>query len=610
MVVNDSLQEGQPLAIKGHAIEVVISEDGVSPMTLVMDPYDDIEEIRSFHNTHFSVKEWSLDLQAPIAARFRSERSMMLKKLEKHGASPLYFNRLANLASISGDFEDEESYLREALKLSDDQFFYNGIIESLVARQLGAKAEEMLAKADLQTNLYANLRLAAFYAMRSQIIQAVERVNAALEIDPLDFGARLFDGALKLWNGEYERSIVSFRVANEQRPNSAAPHTNLAVAYLKVGKKEKALQCLKMAVAINPLSQNSIALLADLADSLGKNEDSIPSLRFYVRYEQKNPDIWGRLARALLRINQPSEAIAALKRQASIDQSSRVWNNLGVAYLAKRDAPKALESFKHALTLGKTNRDFGYCIAATNFAGLSASVYPPQNILKFVDETVVSENFDRFASHRDLSGIFLAKLKALVDLHQISLAAEYGEYLLSHPTIVDELRVGAAVGLMALYSLNEGGSARALEIAKQFSAQGLSGKFARDDDRTNLLNNIAFVFAEHNDLEEATRHLQAISSSIHKLPYPTATSGLLHFKKGNLERADELYSEALRLSRNLSDKARIRQKWNLELGKAALTLEPKKALRYLTKAKEEQAEPGISALASRVIREISFKSLG
>jgi len=70
-------------------------------------------------------------------------------------------------------------------------------------------------------------------------------------------------------------------------------------------------------------------------------------------------------------------------------------------------------------------------------------------------------------------------------------------------------------------------------------------------------------------------------------------------KEGHRARADELYGEALRLCTTPGDKARIRQKWNLEIGKALLSESPQKALRLLSKAREETAgEDGVAAQAA------------
>jgi tetratricopeptide (TPR) repeat protein len=599
--------DGKSLVIVRRNVEVVISEDGVSPFSLVMPPYEDMEEVEALQHKHFSMHEWSVSTNGPVIASLRYERSRLEKKSSHFGSSSTFLNRLANLASVTGDLEDEADYLSKAVELDRDDFFSNRQIENLLARHLDDDARRLLLTKDLSTNLYANLRLATMHALRNEVSVASNYVDAALVIDPLDFGARLFEGALNIWNGQYDRAVLSFRIASERRPNSASLHTNLAVAYIKLGRRDKAIKSLKMAVAIDPFSLNALTLLADLANALDQSEDAIPSLRYYLRFEQKQHGVWARLARALLKIGETSEAIAATKRQASLIDDSDSWNNLGIAYYAKGDLQKAVESFKHAMELSKTTETDAYCLAARNFASVIARRLPASDVIRFIDETVTDSNAARFAARPELASIFLIKLNSLIKSRRLSEAATYGEDMMTWVNADADLAPAVATGLMALYSLNEGGSERALQLAREFSDRALNGSFHRSDNRSELLNNIAFVFAENGEVGEAERHLQAISAVIHESPYTVATSGLVHFKKGHFQRASLLYEEALRLCLRAEDKIRIRQKWNLELGKAAIELEPKKAVRYLTKAKNESdGEEGIARQAASILKALSL----
>jgi tetratricopeptide (TPR) repeat protein len=596
------------LVVSNQPIEVVMSEDGLSPLSLVVPPYEDIAEIAALKNTHFSIKAWSTEQRKPMIEALKLEQAKLERKASKFADSAIFFNRLANFSSIAGEFHRAELFLRQASQIDHDPFYVNGVIENLIAQQRHPEAETMLSQTDLTKNVFANLRLAGMYATRMEIGRAVDRVNAALAIDPLDFGARLFDGALKLWNGEYERAILSFRIASEKRPNSAALHTNMAVAYVRLGQNEKALQSLKLAVAIDPLSLNSLMFLADISHAMNRSEDAIPSLRYYIRYEQQNSFVWDKLARALLKIKEASEAIAALKRQASLKDGSAVWNNLGVAYYVKGDKKKALESFQHAVSKGVAENTISLYIATTNFAALSTEMdMAGSDVLKIVDEVLRTDTRHLFASRRELSRMFFIKFTNLIRVKRFQDAYEFAEELLVWPGAGFDLVTGMAMNLLAVYSLSENMQQRALEIADKFSEVAITGSFHEEEDRTRLLNNIAFVYAELGQLDRAARHLQAISNQIHKSAYPTATSGLVHFKKGHLDRADQLYSEALRLSTDQADKARIRQKWNLELGKASLETDPKRAYRYLTKALEEKAEPSLTNQASALIGGIQLR---
>jgi hypothetical protein len=108
------------------------------------------------------------------------------------------------------------------------------------------------------------------------------------------------------------------------------------------------------------------------------------------------------------------------------------------------------------------------------------------------------------------------------------------------------------------------------------------------DRKEQLINNIAFTYVEKGLLEKAGRYLSYLTPKIHKDPYPTATFGLVSFRKGNFERGEQLYLEAIHISQNRIDKIRIRQKLNFELAKLWIDRDQGKAKRYLEKVIEHR----------------------
>lgn len=605
MEINEQTGEVRALVVEPSPVEVVVNEDGVSPLTFVMPPYEDLAEIEALKGRNFSLKHSSLIAQASLIEMFREERARLVQKRHKFERSSTFLNRLANLSAIAGELDEEAGYLSEALELGADQFLSNRVVENLLARELTHEAEVRLLQRDLRSDLYGNLRLASLAAVRGEIESALKYVNVSLEIDPLNYGARLFEGALRLWRGEYEKAVSSFRIASERRPNSAALHTNLAVAYVRLNQTEKALQSLKMAASIDPLSVNAVSFLADVAHALRRDEDAVPSLRYLVQFEQANAGIWARLGRGLLEIGEVGEAIAAIKRQASLEEDSKVWNNLGVAYYRKSDSHRAAACFKHAMEIGSrsSTRDDGYAIAAVNLAIVFAESKSPKEVLSFVDRLFGELDVEQLLHRAELTGIFQVKLRALVKSHQTLEAISFAEEVLARSPARSELKISMAIDLLTMHALQGGESSRALEIAEQFSDYALHSHFENRETRTKLLNNIAFVFAEFGRLDKAQLHLQAISPEIHRSPYPTATAGLLHLRKGDLDGAERLYAEAASLASRPIDRSRIRQKWNLEVGKTLLHKDSRKASRFLTRAaSEREGEDSLAKQASELLR--------
>ncbi|MET3109531.1 tetratricopeptide (TPR) repeat protein, partial [Oxalobacteraceae bacterium GrIS 1.18] len=69
--------------------------------------------------------------------------------------------------------------------------------------------------------------------------------------------------------------------------------------------------------------------------------------------------------------------------------------------------------------------------------------------------------------------------------------------------------------------------------------------------------------------------------------YPTSVLGLIQFRKGNIERAKDLYENAISIAITKLDKSRIRQKLNIELGIYWKNLDVQRSLRFFAKAVQE-----------------------
>ena len=141
---------------------------------------------------------------------------------------------------------------------------------------------------------------------------------------------------------------------------------------------------------------------------------------------------------------------------------------------------------------------------------------------------------------------------------------------------------------LASYTLEQSGHPKALEVAEKF-ANLLDTLCKRDDSRKILLaNNLVFAYAEAGRLEDAQRYLGYLSKAIHEEAYPTATLGLIHMRKGQTERGEQLYEEAIRLAKTALDKNRIRQKFNLERGLIWINKDASRARRFIQRAIDEK----------------------
>lgn len=571
-----------PFSVTPTPVEVVIEEDGGVGVTIVLPPLEDILEMQALKKTHFSLKEFATQNWHELDEVIESGLSTLEEKQERFGDSPIYLNRLANLAEMSGKRDKELGYLKEALNLSGDRFFNHRIGDNLLASHNAVEAEKIFSALNLATDVYANLRMAFFNIQRQQFEQSQEFVDRALQIDPLNYGARMIKGALAIVAGQYAHAIRNFRIAGEERPGVASIHTNMAIAYLCLRRPLKAITELKKAVALDPFNQNAVLLLADLSFAQKCDEDAVPSLRFLLKFEQKNPEVWARFARAMLKLGDINEAIASLKRQGSLADSSEVWNNLGVAYSLQKNVKKAYEALIHAMEKDSEERKV-YFLAARNLASLLAEHHKYSELTKFTSALLAEDSKNQTVKDDVLSDIWAMHLHALWSQKLMPEYVKISEMLISRTDIAPRLQVWVLTGLLAHRALSVNGGRSAIELINKF--EHLLGSLRPEDNerKERLLNNIAFVYAEHGDYEKAEWYLGKLSGKIHKSAYPTATLGLINIRKGNIERGEYLYSEAIHLALNKSDKTRIRQKLNFEFAKLYLEESASKANRYLNR---------------------------
>lgn len=598
--------ERKNFLVARRPLEIALVEDSVAPLFLVLPPFEDIIEMHSLQTANYSLRDAAEKVWDDIGERFASELVFLEKKKSRFSDSVTYLTRLADLAELAGDRNREVEFLNQAHALSPDAFFKHRIGENLIARQEFNKAEKYFHQLDLGNDVIANLRLAYFRLQSRDLSGASQFVAKAVALEPLDFGARLFEGALNLISGSYEQAIQSFRVAAGERGNSSSLYTNLAVAYIFSKKSEKAFAALRHAVALDPLNENAVALLADLSYAEERNQDAVPSLRCFVEYEQKNPAIWGRLARALLEIDEIGESIAALKRQGSIEDTSAVWNNLGVAYYRKNDRRKAYESFKHAMTKATVGHSRDYFLAARNLSTLLIEDRDIDNLASFTGALIKEDEAGLIRRDRHLSDILVGRILALGARKQFDVMLNLAEEILASKDAAPNLLAWVAGSTIGYYALTENGASKAVSLAERFSKH-LDLLGPKDVQRKiALANNIMFAYVEVGDLVRAEKFLPFLSNVIHKEPYPTATLGLFQIRKGHLDRATALYEEAVGLANTKLDKARIRQKLNFELGVFYLDNEPSKAQRYLQKViGEDDGSPLLVDAGARVLRRLS-----
>lgn len=557
------------LEVAPAQVRVILAEEGNDVLSAIMLPLEELREISMLSKGNFSVKQVSDHNHARLRDRLRRDLSRLLAKENRFSTSATFQSHVADLHEMLGDIESAQSRLAEAVNLSPNPSFKHRIGANLIAMGKQDEALALFEGLDLGTDVHANLRLAYLFARNDQIDDAIESVERALSISPTDFGGRLFRGALALAKQELPKAILNFKLALEER-QSVSAYTNLAISYVLIRRPDKAFIALRKAIALEPYNEHAVGLLADLAFLEKRTDISIQPLERLVEFEQKSEANWARLARALLDAGQGRKAVAALKRQASVRESSAVFNNLGVAHDRLGERNKAMQYFRHAMSLGQSNDVNAFLLPVRNLICVLCEENEYSAARNLALKVIEGDSDFALTTNPVFSDIYAFFIAALVRTGERKEALRLSKKILKEvPNAIPGLRVWLAASLAAEYGMVPDKFEEALEIGRQ-ELENLA-RLERDDNRRHQLhNNLAFVLIEMGRLEEAQQHLAKISRYTHVEPYTTATLGLLNLKRGNFDKGVALYEEAMRLAPFALDRRRIGQKMNLELGYALL----------------------------------------
>ena len=572
-------------------------EDPSRPLAFLSPPIDDINEMADLKRSAFSLKDHIAKSEV-----FREAASQRLEELSlkvpKFSASPTLHNRLSNLLAAVGNLELGLEASERAYKLKSLPFFARKLGDSLAQVGNIERAKSVFHNFH-EVDSYSALRLASFCIVERDLSGAERWVQSAVELNPAGYAERLFEGAIHLIAGDFKRAVAVLRIALDAKPASSVAYTNLGFAYLGMHRPDKAFHALKRSVALDPFNKSALIALSDTAIALGRNEDAVNSLRYFVQFEQRDASVWGRLARALLQLNLVDDCIHALKRQGALDSTASVWNNLGVAYDRKGRTAESITAFKHALSLSTNIGLEQELLVARNVTAQICKQKLYEHVVQFVEDLIGQDDNGLIARDDRFSDLYSTYIFSLAKLGRQKDAMGMADSLLSLDGLSSSLGKWLLVYQSAVYGLERNQDAKLSELLDRYASH-LSLDSHKD---LQLINNIAFSLAELGRLDEASKWISRASWAVHKDAYVTATTGLINVRKGSLERGEALYREAVALAKSSSDKARIRQKMHVELGRAWSQTHSRKGARLLTKAVEERH--GEKALTKQALQSLS-----
>lgn len=585
--------------------EILISDEG-GALSFVTPPIHEISEMEDLKLLQFSLRECTSQGNREVLTK---ELSQLVAKQKLISSSRLA-NRIASVHEALGD--------RAAAKLElSDVEAVDGAFHSSWERRRAemefadgnpsAALDQLKILVDRGDSLSA-VRLAIAAIQTKDLDLAMTWSSKALELRPEGYAECLLRASLELVGGNYAAAIVYLKVAIEDRPNSSHAHTNLAFAYVGLGRYDRAFSTLKKAVSLDPFNDNAIVLLADIAAHLGRDNEIVDTFLLFVEFEQKSAVVWQRFARSLVNSRRYSECIEALRNQGALRPSLEVWNNLGVAYLAKKEYGESIRCFRQGLSmidLSSGDTSESDLLIARNLAHVLYVSGAYEVLVSFWTKWCQSHDVVAFRNNSRLVEFYVFVYDALVKTENFLKARRLADGIFSDPDSSPELVASLVSMIIARHALHRDDDTRLWSLVDRYYAFRSGAPSGKD---VRVANNFAFALIEMGRLDEASSLIDSVKSYLYRDAYLTATFGLLNLRKGRHEKGENLYRMAIELARTTVDRARIRQKMYLELGRREGEAETRSRANLKRAMREVQGETVLREEATDLLARLEKRS--
>ena len=527
--------------------------------------------------------------ESSLHVNYQEELSELLKYFDKYQASPEYLSKLSSIYKWLNEDKKAIELAQKASEISSDDIYKVMYGELLNELELTQEAESIFSSATMKNDIHSNLRMAYFKFQEKDLDETMGYLSKAVNLDPLNYSVRLFLGTIHLSTGNYDVAIRNFRVAQEEIYFSSVLHTNIALAYTMKGLYHKAHKQALIALKIEPMNFSALRILSDVSQELSFQETAVKHLKNYIESNPKNSRAYSLLARAYYSIGLKKlkndkyylSAFNLLRKEYKLAPSINALNNLGLISWKLKNFDVAYNALSQSIEQAvKLNTVFSCPLY--NLVGMLISQKKYKEALRFLESFVdqAIENDDKL--YQDLR---LQKIVCLEALQQSDDSNNEVVKLLNCE-VRDDIRCDLLVKAIYHYSVIEHNKPLALkyiELAEKWNAKNLD---VDDSLKNQLINNLTFALVSYDELEQAKKFFPLISN-ITEQPFPCATLGMYHLRKGEIERGESYYLKAISMLVAKKDKDRFKLKLNYEKALQYFKSENfDKALRVLDKSQK------------------------
>jgi tetratricopeptide (TPR) repeat protein len=238
--------------------------------------------------------------------------------------------------------------------------------------------------------------LALVFIERKAFDRAMVLLRTAIELAPRDPTLRNALGNVAQLMGDFRAAETAYRESIEINPQHATAHANLGAVLFQQGRFDLALAALDVAFALEPGNIKTSRWRAATLEKLGRNQDALTAVNAilarqpddlealhargllnttlgqfgaavgdYLRIVAARPNSAGALvllARALNSSGRLPEALAALEKAISIEETPGSLIELATMHLESHSPAESLTAARRAAQLGRDDAELHYLI--------------------------------------------------------------------------------------------------------------------------------------------------------------------------------------------------------------------------------------------------------
>lgn len=470
--------------------------------------------------------------------KFISKQIKEAKLRLKESQNPRTLVQVGDMYFLSHNYKKAVNYFLMAIEL-DPNFIsvYEKIILAYLTHKDFNNANKFLLKLLKVTGRRSDVlhRYAMFkafiYKDNQDPEEALSILDEILKKDPSNFEViNTYGFVLLNVQNKTEEAKKYFEKAIEI--NKLYPHSlnNLGVCYLKEKNFKQAQKCLLSVVETTPSYIFSYQNLACSYIAQEAYKDAYDILKNAQFKQLKLDNIWEhKIGWLLIMLKKTEEAIIWYEKKITEEpQNDLLYNNLGVCFNMLQLNDKAEQYFIKAVSVFKGRNlkliRLDQLISFYNLARLAIDKGDTDTLDKISKDILTINPNDAFGKY--LRGAYYSMLQ------NFSKAEEMFKEALSIDRKIPELYPDYG---FILESINKD-LIGAIKLLKE--AVGYNFRSPLID------NNLAFAYIKNNELEKAENLLKKYKDE--NMPGVLfATKGLLEFKKNNLDKANEYYTEAV-----------------------------------------------------------------